>query len=65
MPLRTSGASNLAAVAPPCSQEATAQLEASVEVPSLNFRWKSDSLEMSSAAFGVIGQEANGRYFTP
>ena len=44
---------------------ATARLEASVEVPSLGFSWKSDPLEMSSAAFGVIGQEANGRYFTP
>ncbi len=44
---------------------ATARLEASVEVPSLGFRWKSDPLETSSAAFGVIGQEANGLYFTP
>ena len=44
---------------------ATAQLEATVEVPSLGFGWKSDPLATSSAAFGVIGEEKNGRYFTP
>ena len=44
---------------------ATAQLEATVEVPSIGFRWKSDALATSSAAFGVIGEERNGRYFTP
>ena len=44
---------------------ATARLEASVEVPSTGFRWTSDPLDTSKAAFGVIGEEANGRYFSP
>jgi hypothetical protein len=44
--------------------KATAQLEASVRVPSLNFSWKSDPLEKSSAEFAVIGQEVNGRYYS-
>ena len=44
---------------------ATAQVEATVEVPSTGFRWKSDPLATSKAAFGVIGEEANGRYFAP
>ena len=44
---------------------ATARVEASVEVPSTGFRWKSGPLDSSKAAFGVIGEEANGRYFTP
>ena len=38
---------------------------AELEVPSIGFRWKSDPLATSSAAFGVIGEEKNGRYFTP
>jgi hypothetical protein len=44
---------------------ATTQLEASVEVPSLDFSWRSDPMSASSAAFGVIGEEANGRYYQP
>ncbi len=44
---------------------ATAQVEASVEVPSTGFRWKSAPAESSKAAFGVIGEEANGKYFAP
>jgi hypothetical protein len=43
---------------------ATCQLEASVEVPSTGFRWQSDPLGTSRAAFGVIGRETNGRYVT-
>ena len=43
----------------------TAQLEASVVVPSLGFEWKSDPLETSSAAFAVIGSESNGKYYVP
>jgi hypothetical protein len=43
--------------------KATTQLEAEVEVPELGFSWHSDPLESSSAAFGVIGEEANGRYY--
>jgi hypothetical protein len=42
---------------------AVAQLEASVKVPSLNFSWKWDSIETSSAAFAIMGSEANGRYY--
>lgn len=44
--------------------KATAQLEASVRVPSLNFSWKSDPLASSHADFAVIGEEVNGRYFS-
>jgi hypothetical protein len=43
--------------------KATAQAEASVEVPSLDFSWKSDPLATSSAAFAIIGTEENGKYF--
>lgn len=43
--------------------KATAQLEASVEVPSLGFSWKSDPLANSHADFAVIGEEVNGRYY--
>lgn len=43
---------------------AAARLQASVDVPSLGFSWRSDPIEASSAAFGIIGEEVNGRYFT-
>lgn len=43
---------------------ATTRIEASVEVPGTGFTWRSDPIETSSAAFGVIGTEMNGRYFT-
>ena len=43
--------------------KATAQLEASVDVAATGFRWRSDAMASSSAAFGVIGREVNGRYF--
>jgi hypothetical protein len=42
---------------------AAARLEAEVDVPALDFSWRSDPLESSSASFGVIGEEVNGRYF--
>ncbi len=42
---------------------ATTRIEASVQVPSTGFKWHSDPIETSSAAFGVIGTEMNGRYF--
>jgi len=45
--------------------KATAQLEASVEVPSIGFSWKSDPLETSTANFAIIGDEVNGKYYTP
>jgi len=41
--------------------KATAQLEASVEVPSISFSWKSDTLETSIANFAIIGDEVNGK----
>lgn len=44
--------------------KATAQLEASVRVPSLKFSWKSDPMETSKADFAVIGEEVNGRYYS-
>ena len=44
---------------------ATAQLEAQVRVPSIGFSWKSDPLSESHANFGIIGDEVNGRYYTP
>jgi hypothetical protein len=44
---------------------ATAQLEAQVKVPSIDFSWKSDPLSTSQAHFAVIGDEVNGRYYTP
>jgi hypothetical protein len=42
---------------------AVAQLEASARVPSLNFSWKSDPIETSSAGFAIIGTEVNGKYY--
>ena len=42
---------------------ASCQLEAQVEVPSIGFSWKSDPLEKSQAAFAIIGEEVNGRYY--
>lgn len=42
---------------------ATAQAEAAVEVPSLNFSWKSGPITTSSAAFAIIGNEVNGKYY--
>ena len=42
---------------------AIAQAEATVEVPSLSFAWKSDPISTSSAAFAIIGNEVNGKYY--
>jgi hypothetical protein len=42
---------------------ATAQLEAQVKVPSIDFSWKSDPLSESRANFAIIGDEVNGRYY--
>ncbi len=42
---------------------AQAQAEAIVEVPSLGFSWKSDTITTSEAKFAVIGTERNGKYF--
>jgi hypothetical protein len=43
--------------------QSSAQLEASVRVPSLDFSWKSDPMETSKADFAVMGEEVNGRYY--
>ena len=43
---------------------ATAQLEAEVKVPSIDFSWKSDPLSESHANFAIIGGEVNGRHYT-
>jgi len=42
---------------------AACQMEAQVEVPTINFSWKSDPLETSKCDFAIIGDEVNGRYF--
>jgi hypothetical protein len=42
---------------------ASCRLEAQVEVPSIGFSWKSDSLETSKSDFAIIGDEVNGRYY--
>ena len=44
---------------------AEAHLEAQVKVPSIDFSWKSDPLSASHANFAIIGDEVNGRYYTP
>ena len=43
--------------------KATAQLEAVVRVPSIDFIFKTDPLEASRCDFAVIGNEVNGRYY--
>ncbi|MGO8793835.1 MAG: hypothetical protein ACLQLC_03345 [Candidatus Sulfotelmatobacter sp.] len=43
--------------------KATAQLEATVSVPSIDFIFKTDSLETSKADFAVMGNEVNGKYY--
>lgn len=43
---------------------ATCQAEARVEVPSIHFTWQSEPLASSKAKFGLIGHEANGRYYS-
>ena len=44
--------------------KATAQLEASIDVPSIGFSWKSDPMGTSKANFAIIGNEVNGKYYT-
>lgn len=43
--------------------KATAQLEATFRVPSINFTFKTDPLETSKTDFAVIGSEVNGKYY--
>ena len=45
--------------------KAIAKLEASVRVPSIDFAFKTDPLDMSKCDFAVMGEEANGKYYEP
>ena len=44
--------------------KADARLEATIRVPSINFDFKTDPLETSKSDFAVMGEEANGKYYT-
>jgi hypothetical protein len=44
---------------------ASAQLEASMRVPSSGFTYKTDPLETSKCDFAVMGTEVNGKYYQP
>jgi hypothetical protein len=43
--------------------KASAQLEATFRVPSIDFTFKTDPLESSKCDFAVMGEEVNGRYY--
>jgi hypothetical protein len=43
--------------------KASAQLEATIRVPSIDFTFKTDPLETSKCDFAVMGDEVNGRYY--
>ena len=43
--------------------KASAQIEAAVRVPSIDFTFKTDPLEASKCDFAVMGSEANGKYY--
>ena len=43
--------------------QASAQLEATIRVPSLDFTFKTDPLAASTCDFAVMGDEVNGRYY--
>ena len=43
--------------------KASAQLEATIRVPSIDFIFKTDPLETSRSDFAVMGAEVNGRYY--
>jgi len=43
--------------------KASAQLEATVRVPSIDFTFKTDPLEASKCDFAVMGTEVNGKYY--
>jgi hypothetical protein len=44
---------------------ASAQLEATLRVPSTGFTFKTDPLETSKCDFAVMGAEVNGKYYQP
>lgn len=43
--------------------KASAQLEATIRVPSIDFTFKTDPLETSKSDFAVMGSEINGKYY--
>ena len=43
--------------------KAVAQLEATIQAPSVDFTFKTDPLESSNCDFAVMGTEANGKYY--
>ena len=43
--------------------KASAQLEATIRVPSIDFVFKTDPLETSKTDFAVMGEEVNGKYY--
>jgi hypothetical protein len=45
--------------------KAKSALEARLDVPSIGFTWNSDPIETSHANFAIIGEEANGKYYSP
>jgi hypothetical protein len=45
--------------------QASAQLEATMRVPSIDFTFKTDPLETSKSDFAVMGTEVNGKYYEP
>jgi len=45
--------------------KASAQLEATMRVPSIGFTFKTDPLETSKSDFAVMGEGVNGKYYEP
>jgi hypothetical protein len=43
--------------------KASAQLEATIRVPAIDFTFKTDPLETSKCDFAVMGAEVNGKYY--
>ena len=43
--------------------KASAQLEATMRVPSIGFTFKTDPLETSKSDFAVMGEGVNGKYY--
>jgi hypothetical protein len=42
---------------------AVCQMEAKIEVPSIEYSWQSDPMETSKCNFAIVGEEVNGRYY--
>jgi hypothetical protein len=45
--------------------KASAQLEATMRVPAIDFTFNTDSLDASKCDFAVMGTEVNGKYYEP